>query len=296
MKHPCLECDHHLSGGDKSADCCLRCNARVAYDRQSRGQWEAPTVAGMRGNIGAPPQAAPRTQIRPEMGRKEDGPVERKIVETKTKVCSREDCVHAGWEQSLDNFDRRTRAPDGKASYCKDCRRRIQREAERRKGRKPRQLASAAGAADVQDGMKRCVKCKEPKVLADFPINKLVKGGYENTCKQCRKDASRERRGLPKTQQKRLPAPIAPAPEASGPAAAHRGIYLAAAVRIGVAAPATDGCDGAADERAAELLRILYPRGIAPETYADLSRVVRILDHLLCIAATAAEPKEAPAC
>ncbi len=31
LKNPCLECDHHISGGDKNDDICRNCDWRVAY-------------------------------------------------------------------------------------------------------------------------------------------------------------------------------------------------------------------------------------------------------------------------
>ena len=39
----------------------------------------------------------------------------------------------------------------------------------------------------IVDGMKICMKCGQNKSISDFPVNKIIKAGYDATCDACRK-------------------------------------------------------------------------------------------------------------
>jgi len=115
-KSPCLECDHHLQGGDKNSDRCRQCNLRVDYVK----------------NIGCLASNVPDHLT--DYVEKEETVMETKSDQVvQTKICSNSECPFKGIPQSLDDYDNQASTRDGKSSNCKTCRRRIQAQYRKRK-------------------------------------------------------------------------------------------------------------------------------------------------------------------
>jgi len=115
MKNPCLECEH--LGDNKNDPVCTQCDRRIEYVQGLGGINDMQPLLGLNGGGSSP-----------SVGADYDAGKEGIEEMGDTKVCSKADCEHKGEPQSLDDFDKNKTMSDGRASYCKDCRRRSQRD------------------------------------------------------------------------------------------------------------------------------------------------------------------------
>jgi hypothetical protein len=106
MKNPCLECAHHLSGGDKNAACCAECADRVKY------------VAGIGGKFcSAPIEMTDMGRRRPDANKKKEERMNT-MPETTTRTCNK-----CGETKPLDEFRKNNTCTHGREPVCKACRR-----------------------------------------------------------------------------------------------------------------------------------------------------------------------------
>jgi hypothetical protein len=137
MRHPCLTCPHHLSGGEKGAGCCIDCRDRVAYVRAVE---EGDGLRRVRADA---PEQSVTTRIRPYQPDR-SGDLVKLInckgeqpmaipVPPKTRICNKADCAHGGKPQPWHHFYDVPGNRDGKAKECNDCRNRRQKLSRQRK-------------------------------------------------------------------------------------------------------------------------------------------------------------------
>ncbi len=106
-------------------------------------------IKAIRTLYGGPPE--PERQVPPETVKTEDPMTTPAAAEApRTKVCSRTGCPSGGTPQPLSEFDNSKKSRDGKAAYCKTCRRRMQNESRERiraqkQAQKKKAIAARAG-------------------------------------------------------------------------------------------------------------------------------------------------------
>lgn len=117
MKSPCRGCLNEFEDKNKHPECKV-CTLPI----------EAVNA------IGKCPSSSMALEVikRDQMEEKTDA---RGQISEKTKICSMAKCPHGGKSQPIGDFDNQKKAKDGKASYCKTCRKRIQSEYWKRKNK-----------------------------------------------------------------------------------------------------------------------------------------------------------------
>lgn len=98
-------------------------------------------------------------------------------------------CPGCGLELATADFGRNARRPDGLAYYCKPCFRKLSRESYRRKVEKSGRQVRERPV--VPPGMKRCPRCEQLKLKADFPSNRSRSDGLATYCKPCHNETTR---------------------------------------------------------------------------------------------------------
>lgn len=104
---------------------------------------------------------------------------------------------------------------------------------------------------------KVCIACGELKPVEEYHKNHALKSGRENTCKVCK---NAKRRALKAEQRKQAEARES-VPEA--------GVATVEALSVA-------GC--------ADVLRVFFPSGVAPNRYEDMLLVVAGMDELFRVA------------
>jgi hypothetical protein len=102
--NPCLECNHHLYGGDKNSKLCATCNDRILYNHFLSGEPIAPEC---------PMPVLSKPQPKPDT----------KYPKNTTRTCNK-----CGKVKPLDGFRRNAKSLYGRDTVCSDCRNTAARE------------------------------------------------------------------------------------------------------------------------------------------------------------------------
>jgi hypothetical protein len=97
-------------------------------------------------------------------------------------MTDRKQCTLCGEVKPLSEFHRNPNATDGRHTRCAEC---INRLAQERRDKSPKQQQRKEKAALLAKGQKRCIRCNEVKPLDAFRADQRQDDGRRNTCRQC---------------------------------------------------------------------------------------------------------------
>lgn len=121
-------------------------------------------------------------------GLKHQEQIEKYIVKTETKICTR-----CGEEKSIEEFAKKDK--EKYRNYCKQCdAERVRKSYQKHKKREDKQMTEP-----VETITKICTKCGKEKPLDEFNADKRGKYGHKSICRECEKVQKSEYRASVKS-------------------------------------------------------------------------------------------------
>jgi len=92
-------------------------------------------------------------------------------------------CPKCGERKPIERFSRNASRKNGRDCYCKECM--LKKCQEYRQKHKERNTIERLEKEKQSNPTKVCVKCNQEQPLENFKINRNLKSGYSNICREC---------------------------------------------------------------------------------------------------------------